>query len=271
MIPAPEQIIEAHLREMTAGGYAVNTIEDARRVLLAAQSELPAGLPTAATDELVDWLARDGWSVQTRATYRQHLRRFFLWATANQWISWDPSSTLRRPRVPIGLPHPATDQEVHLATTRADLPHRLSCRLAAYAGLRCCEIAALRREDITAETMRVLGKGGKEAVVPTHPRIWELVTEVPPGPLICWRGGPVVAHWVTQRTTYHLRTKLDVWATMHEFRHWFGTMIQRTYHDSRVTQQLMRHASLTSTQVYTLITDDQARRAVLGLPDVSGR
>ena len=58
--------------------------------------------------------------------------------------------------------------------------------------------------------------------------------------------------------------------TMHRMRHWFGTMIQREFGDLRVTQECLRHANVSSTQIYTQVSDQQRVRAIdtLALPKV---
>jgi integrase len=256
---------------MEAGGFATNTVEDATRLLRWAHRKLPEGLPTATREELTALFADTTWSPQTRATYRQHIRRLFAWAVENDWLTFDPSTALRRPRVEPGMPHPATDEQVRTAITHLAMPWRLHARLAAYGGLRCIEVARLLREHITRDLIYVYGKGAKPAVVPCHPLVWELVRDLPAGPVTSRAGGQLATdHWVSWSTSYHLKRDLGIDVTMHGFRHWFGTNVQQTYGDARVTQQLMRHASLNSTQIYLLVTDARARAAVNGLPDVTG-
>jgi len=55
-------------------------------------------------------------------------------------------------------------------------------------------------------------------------------------------------------------------ATLHRLRHWLGVTVQRNYRDPRVTQRVLGHASLSSTQIYTDATDEQQRAARATLP-----
>lgn len=271
MEPTPDEMIAAHRDWMVAGGLSPATVESAVELLHRAHRELPAGLHQAFPEELAQWLATPGWSAQTRATYRQHLRRFYAWATdpADPWISYDPSTGLRRPRIPRRLPKPATDEQVRIAVHQTSMPWRLHCRLAAYQGLRCIEISRLRREHISAQSTRVWGKGDAYRDVPTHPLVWEIVEPLPRGP-VAYRpdGGPVTAAWVSQSTRAHLHRR-GVPISMHWLRHWYATVIQREYRDQRVTQTLLGHVSPASTAGYTLVAERSLREAVACLPDLS--
>lgn len=271
MFPDVLQILEFHLKWMEAGGFADRSVRDSGRFLRWAHAELPAGL-LSDSEEWTDLFATRGWSPQSKATYRGHVRRFFTWATDpdDPWIDLDPTTRLRRPRVKRGIPRPATDAQVRAAITATDMPFRLHCRLAAYAGLRCIEVARLRREDVDEREIRVYGKGDKPAVLPQHPVIWELVRDLPPGPVVLQPGGKVTsAHWVSCATSFHLQQRHDIRTTMHRLRAWYITMIQRTYKDATVTQRLARHESLNTTQGYVLVADESARDAVAGLPDLT--
>jgi integrase len=270
--PTTPEIIKAHLEWMRAGAFASTTMEDVERLLFYADGRLPNGLVSAVREELVSFLARDDWSAQTKATYRQHIRRFFQWATDDDdpWISFDPSIKLRRPRVHKGVPRPASDENARAAITQTSMPFRLHCLLATYGGLRCIEVAELLREHLTETEIRIHGKGDKPAVVPMHPLIWAVAKDLPDGPVTAkLRGGRATDHWVSLSTAYHLRKQVGIQTTMHRLRAWYITMIQRTYKDATVTQRLARHESLNTTQGYVLVADQAVRDAVAGLPDLT--
>lgn len=273
MIPTTQETIKAHLTHLRAQGLADNTIRDANRTLNAADAGLPNGLRSAYPHELTAWLANPAWSRQTRATYRQHLVRFYTWATRSEdpWLSYNPAAGLPRPQVRPGLPRPALDEQVHVAITTLDEPWRLHCILAAYEGLRCVEIARLLREQVSEQSVLVHGKGDRWAAVPTHPLVWSAVRDLPAGPLTrMTNGAPATAHWVSYSTRCKLR-KAGLALSLHRFRHWFGTTIQHHYRDLRVTQTLLRHASPVSTAVYTEVADESRREAVGCLPDLTAR
>lgn len=262
---ATTHMIAQHLAWMLAGGFATNTIHTVGRVLRRADRKLPYGLPVATGDELATLLARDDWSVQTRASYRQHLRRFYDWAVEDGWIDFDPSTRLRRPTVPPGVPRPATNGQVAAALGLAS-PWRMHAVLAAYGGLRCCEIAVIERRDITEDGMRVRGKGGRVRVVPTDAYVWRSVRDLPPGPVTRRPDGrSATAAWVSVRTAEYLR-RHGLLVTLHMFRHWYATQALEACGNLRVVQELLGHSSPGTTAVYTKVSARQKAEAVAGLP-----
>ncbi len=267
----PLDMIAAYLDWMRAGAFAATTTRDAEKLLRRLHRQLPEGLHASTGGELAAWLAdppERGWSEQTVSTYYKHIVRFYRWASGGRdpWLSFDPSAELRRPPAQPGLPRPADEDLVRTAIYDLAEPWRLACRLVALAGLRPCEVACLRREDVTARVITVKGKGGKTRAIPTHPLIWATVESRPPGPLIVRRDGtPVDAEYVSKAGAYHLRRAgLDI--TLYRLRHYFGTTVQERYRDLRVTQELMGHASPITTQGYTQVTSERMREAVNTLP-----
>jgi len=113
----------------------------------------------------------------------------------------DPSAALSVPRSPRRLPRPMPEGDLHTAIVNAPPRIRPWLMLAALGGLRCCEIARLRREDVlnshTPPALLVHGKGDKERVVPLPA---QLLHELTPLPRAGWlfarldgRSGPVNA------------------------------------------------------------------------------
>ncbi|WP_238452087.1 tyrosine-type recombinase/integrase [Micromonospora sp. 4G55] len=263
-------MIDAHCTHLRYRGRSENTIRDAAKLLRRLDRELPAGLPVATLPELEAWLAHNpNWSAQTRETYRLHMVRFFRWAVrpSDPWVDDDQCTKLEPITVPASLPRPALTEHVRAACTQLPTPWRYHCILAAYAGLRPCEIARLRREDVTEQVMYVMrGKGGKRRAVPTHPVIWTAVAPLRPG-LITYRhsGATVTPAWVSQRTADQLH-KHDLPITLYNLRHWFATRVQEGQGDLRVTQELMGHSSPNTTSIYTQVVNSRGRAAVATLP-----
>lgn len=272
-------LIEKHLRFLRSKSFSDHTIADRRRLLQRLDHHLPRGLDDANYDELeatLDLLAQgDGrrrrWCAQTIATYQSHLHGYYRWAVRRGDLDWDPSADLERPRVPAGVPHPVTDEELAFTLAHAGEPYLTAILLAAYEGLRAGECAAADREDVNERTLLVPnGKGGKAAALPTHPRVWEHVRYLPDGPLIVTRhGARFGADKLSQYTSRHLtEIGLRPEITLHWYRHWFGTTVQEMQGDLRVTQELMRHSSPATTAIYTQVAGHQRRNAVQALPDL---
>lgn len=262
-------LIPLHLMWMRAGGRSPRTIHDRGRLLEHADRVLPYGIEEAHTDEWSSYFANDRWQPWTRHTYFNHGWGFYQWAVPD-YLTLNPLSALIRPPEGDRLPNPATDEELaHALAVLPDQPWRMAVLLAAYAALRCCEIVTVRREDCTAEWLRVRGKGGKLATVPMAPQLWDAIRTRPSGLLVTGaRGRPLTAQMITQM-------QRRVWdrigqpnQRLHRFRHWCGTQIQRQTGNIRITQQVLRHSSVRSTEGYTLVTPAELQTAIalLGAP-----
>jgi len=266
-------LISLHLTWLRAGGRSPRTIASRERLLHHVDRALPYGLDHAAADELAGYLSHPGWSQWTLHTYFGHLVGFYRWGVRSGYLTLDPTLHLIHPGQGDRLPDPATDDE--LAQALRDLPAqpwRLAVQLAAWAGLRCCEIVAVRREDVTADWIRIRGKGGRMATVPTSPQLWAVIAPMAAGLLVRSSTGLAMT---PQRLT---QTQGRVWDRigqphqhLHRFRHWFATTLLRNGADIRTVQELMRHASITSTQGYTAVVPAQRQAAVRLLPDLADR
>lgn len=248
-------------------GRSPRTITARRDILHRIDADLPFGLEQATTDELKEWLFRDGWSASTKETYYGCLRSFFVWANNpyDPRLDFDPMGLIPRPTTPRGLPRPVSDAQLQQILATASEPFRTWSLLAAYAGLRCIEIAGLHREHVTQDNLIVVrGKGGRPGVVPTHPVIWEALRDLPNGPTAYTQRGAVAsARYVSIRTTVYFRQALDMPNVgLHRLRHWFGTNIYRNTKDIRRTQELLRHSSPATTAIYTLVTNEERLAAI---------
>lgn len=239
---------------------------------------------TATADQVREWLADQG-SAWTRATYYATARAWFAFLVAERLRVDDPTAGIRRPREPRRVPRPvpARDLAWCLADT-ASMPRgdgdagpchlHAYLVLSAYAGLRVHEIAKIRGEDVTSSGLRVLGKGNREDVIPTHPLVWALAQSMPrrgwwfPSPRA--HRGHVLANTVSQQMSRYFR-EVGVEATAHMVRHSFGTrVIEASGRDLVTTQQLMRHESPRTTVGYLLVSDERRRAVILGLDGPDG-
>ena len=270
-----EQLIEAHLSFCRAGGLAASTIRVREQLLRRVDEDLPMGMEMATVEELAGWLARAGWSPETRACYYGHLRAFFTWACdpLNPKLDYDPSAALRRPKVPPSTPRPVTEDELAFALTVAEDPWLLYIKLSAFAGLRACEVATIRREEISSGYLTVTGKGGKTRSIPTHTTIWNAVKDLPRGRIGTRPDGVLPdGDWMSTHIGRYLRSIGMADVSLHRFRHRYGTMLLRPVSqggagaDLRTVQELMGHASPATTAKYTAITDEQRRLAIEALP-----
>jgi integrase/recombinase XerC len=139
------------------------------------------------------------------------------------------------------------------------------------AGLRLSEALGIRRGDAPARgslALRVIGKGGKERIVPVLPRVADAIADYvrqcpykgdADGPLfVGTRGGPLNPR-IVQRAMAALRGALGLpdTATPHALRHSFATHLLSSGGDLRTIQELLGHASLSTTQIYTAVDTER--------------
>lgn len=181
---------------------------------------------------------------------------------------------LRGPRLKKGLPRPITpDEAVNLTEMVAGSGNadwigardRAVLLLMYGAGLRIAEALSLKGGDLPlGETLLVTGKGGKQRVVPVLPLVRESVGEYaalcpwPLGekdPLFRGAKGGALGQGMVQRAVARARKMLGLpaTATPHALRHSFATHLLSAGADLRSLQELLGHASLGSTQIYTRV------------------
>jgi len=181
---------------------------------------------------------------------------------------------LRGPRLKKGLPRPITpDEAVNVAEFVAGdatepwigARDRAVLLLMYGAGLRIAEALSLTGGDLPlGEVLTVTGKGGKQRVVPLIPLVREAVAEYAAGcpwPLakgeVLFRGtkGGPLGQGMVQKAVARARIVLGLpaTATPHALRHSFATHLLGAGADLRSLQELLGHASLGSTQIYTKV------------------
>ncbi len=263
-------LIKPHLTWLEAGGRSENTIKVRRRVLEHAEQHLAHGLDDSPPEEIAAYLANPTWKPWTLSSYFGNLDRFYNWGYAAEKYECNPMRGLQRPREGDRIPNPCTDEEMtHALTHLPERTWRPAWRLACYAGLRCCEIVRLRRQDCTERVLRVMGKGGKIRTVSMSPDLWAHIVDEPPGLLVTGaRGQELTPQMLTQMQGPHWRRIGLPEMTMHRGRHWFATTLLVNGADIRVVQELMGHASIMSTQAYTKVVDTRRHAAIRLLPTI---
>ncbi len=202
------------------------------------------------------------------------LKAFIAFARAQ---SGDPDPApprLRGPRLKKGLPRPVTpDEAANLAELVEGLAgedwvgarDRAVLLLMYGSGLRIAEALSLTgRDAVMGEVLQVTGKGGKQRVVPVLPITRAAVAEyvracpwplTPAEPLFRGAKGGPLSPGMVQRAMANARRSLGLpdTATPHALRHSFATHLLGAGADLRSLQELLGHASLGSTQIYTRV------------------
>jgi integrase len=209
---------------------------------------------------------RSGLAAWSRSTYYGHLKDLCAWLLAAEYIDTDPMEGVVQPKRPNGVPRSLTEAEVDKIMGKATGEVREWCQLALLQGLRAHEIAKIRGVDITIDHLYVEGKGGVRASLPTHPDIYDLWESY--GEAGYWYPGTDDGH--VNGNTISIRVgkffrSVGLSGSIHRCRHTYATRLLRQGANIRTVQKLMRHASLASTQVYTDVTDDEMRNAIVRL------
>lgn len=214
----------------------------------------------------------------TRYNYLSALGCFYDWAIVQGLAEHNPVDIIDRPKVRKGLPRPIPDDDLAFALANSTGQMRLWLLLGAYAGLRCAEIADLHRDNLNYDLgmLRIMGKGHKERMVPMHSVIEDALRAypMPAGNSYVFRRPTSGTRWragdVSITGAAHLRG-IGVEATMHQLRHWFGTRTLQACGNLRTVQELMGHASITTTAIYTAFCNEDGRAAVAKLDDTLAR
>ena len=209
------------------------------------------------------------------------LRTFFKYLHKTQYLSANPAESLTAPKKPKSLPKFLTDAEMLTIlenvniNTPAGLRNRAILELLWATGMRVSELSGLNFEDLRLEEneITVFGKGAKERIVLVSERAKKYLTQYieiarplvekdNPKPLT--EKSPVFIN----KTGYRLQSKsirnaindivdkikLPKHVTPHVFRHSFATRMIENGADLRVVQELLGHASISNTQIYTHIS-----------------
>ncbi len=214
-------------------------------------------------------------SPRTRYNYIARLSAFYTWATDEGHVAENPVRKIQRPRRPRDLPRPIPAKDLLHAVELAEPEMRCWLLFAAFAGLRCKEIAGIMvddiRRDIATPTLLVSNpKGNRERGVPIHPDLDLALVEygIPRSgylfPHFENPGEPIQPWKVSHDGGAFLRS-VGVDATMHQLRHFFASSVYAASQDLRLTQELMGHASPTTTAVYAAWDQGRAAEVVSGL------
>lgn len=171
-----DQLIAGHHLDQGRRGVLPSSVRRRDEAVRAFARYLePRGLLEATRGDVEEFLDRRHIGARTRYTWLSHLHAFYAWAEREELSSNDPTARIVRPRLRRSLPRPADTDQLRQALEVADPQRRCWVLLAAFMGLRCQEIAGIRREDVLEAdgVLRVVkGKGGKERLLPSTPRSW---------------------------------------------------------------------------------------------------
>jgi integrase/recombinase XerD len=224
----------------------------------------------------------DGRSYRASSVVRalSSVRAFHRFLLREGKISSDPTAAVIRPKLPRSLPKPLSVDDVARVLAHPDrsskgLRDRAVLETLYGAGLRISELVGLDVDDLDLQegSVRVLGKGGKERDVPigryARDAISAYLTRVRPqivtarsrsALFLNLRGGRLTRQGCAGIVQQHAAgAGIRKQVSPHTFRHSFATHLLEGGADVRVVQELLGHASVATTQVYTLVTREHLR------------
>ncbi|MCL2332537.1 MAG: tyrosine recombinase XerC [Actinomycetia bacterium] len=210
------------------------------------------------------------------------LRAFYAWLVDKEVIATSPAELLRSPKLGRRLPKAlATDELQQLLegideSTAAGARDSALIELLYATGARVSEVAGLKESDIDFDSGRVLlrGKGDKERSVPLHPLALAKLTDyrdqvrpqlartAVPAFFLSTRGNALSAdgiRWIVAR--YAKLAEVTTRISPHSLRHSFATDLLNEGLDLRSVQELLGHANLSTTQIYTHLSTRRLREA----------
>lgn len=273
-----ESSIDDYLEEVwLAKGLSDNTLAAYRRDLSALATFLaPTSLLDAESGQLFAYLGErfeEGYATRSAARALSCIRGFYRHALAQGRLSQDPSASLTQPKLARGLPKTMTEQDVERLLSAPDLSKPMGLRDRAmlellYAtGLRITELVTLTSGALNKRqgAVRVIGKGGKERLVPVGGVAldWleryerEALPLLDPDALSSALFPSNRKRAMTRQTFWHAIKRYAAIAGIstsispHTLRHAFATHLLNHGADLRAVQMMLGHADLSTTQIYT--------------------
>jgi len=227
-----------------------------RHLAVFARRRRPAALTRRDVAAFVATYARR--SAETMKSARQSVVGFYRWAALEGLVDVDPTVGLPPVSVPAGEAKPAPEAVLRRALEQARPRERLMLLLAAYAGMRCAEIARTHCDDWDGRVLYVTGKGDKTRRVPVvHP---EIVAALEHGEGYLFPGSR--GHLSAGRVTELLSEALEGDWTGHKLRHRFATRSHEVNPDLLALGRVLGHSRPETTARYVQTSHDALVRVV---------
>jgi len=293
-----DQHIDSFLQHLTVEkGFSRNTLEAYRNDLQQFDEFLRSRLngtagnnPWAQVDVnllneyVTDLRGHKGYRETTTARKVAALKSFFAFLAMNGTVAEDPTESLGSPRVGRTLPKCLSQQEVtHLleeaahAGTAEGQRDATILELLYATGLRVSELVSLNVSDIDFQEshLRCRGKGSRERIVYLYPKALADLRQYAdtvrktlvgdrsqqPALFVNHRGERLTRQWVWSILKTHAKKAgIGEHITPHTLRHSFATHLLQNGASLRHVQELLGHSSISTTQVYTHLTNDHVHR-----------
>ncbi len=238
-------------------------------------------LGAAAEADIRSYLAARRLNPRSQARLLSALRQFYRHLNADRQREDDPTARLDSPRMGLRLPKTLTEGDVERLLNAPEITNSLGLRdramleLMYASGLRVSELVQLKltSADLRRGVVQVLGKGGRERLVPMGEIALDWIQRylrdarpeladhsLADGLFLSRLGAPMTRHNFWQRLKHYAgNAGIRVPISPHSLRHAFATHLLEHGADLRAVQSLLGHADLSTTQIYTHVTRARLR------------
>lgn len=272
-------------------GYSPNTVEAYKHDLewllgyLEQEGVDPLSVKLEDLEHFAAMLSDHGISVKSQARILSGVRSFYRYLVLDGYLDVDPTELLESPHLPQHLPEYLSTEEVDALENSIDLTsnegHRNRAIIEVFfsCGLRVSELTNLKLSDLflTQGFIRVNGKGGKQRLVPISERaIHELELWFDDRRQMNIKPGEEDYVFLNRRGHHLTRTMILIMVkrqaeaagikktiSPHTLRHSFATALLKGGADLRIIQELLGHADLGTTEIYTHMDDESLRQEIL--------
>lgn len=274
--------VERNLSLHTVKAY-YNDISD---YLAWASDRLPQDLTYKEIRLYLAELATRDYSKTTTARKIAAIRTFYRYLYRERLVNTNPADSIRHPRKVKSLPKFLNDDEIYMIFNQLNIQNPSSFRdrvileLLYATGMRISELCGLNFSNLNLEEneITVFGKGGKERIVLVSNRAKNYLNDYlnnvrqvfnlnnendQESPIFLNKTGYRLNQRSVNRTLSNIVQSLNIPKNIspHIFRHSFATRLLEKGADLRIVQELLGHASISNTQIYTHVTTERLKQA----------
>lgn len=248
--------------------------------------ENPNEISKSDVEEFLYQFAKENFAARSQARLISSLKSFFGYLQLEEWRTDNPAELLEAPKLGMKLPDTLAEEEIDKLITTIDLSlpegerNRAIIETLYGCGLRVSELTELKLSDLFFEEnfIKVTGKGNKQRLIPIsdytikyiniykdHIRNHQTIQRGFEDFLFLNRRGKNLTRVMIFTMTKNLAEKAGIRKTIspHTFRHSFATHLLKNGADLRSIQMMLGHESITTTEIYTHLDDQDMRNAIL--------
>lgn len=278
--------IEKALSENSVEAYLRDFDKLAQYLEIKKSEKKPTEIHLRDLQEMILWINEMGISARSQARIISGIRNFFEFLVLEDEIKDDPTELLELPKIGKKLPEVLDKEEIDALINAVDVSkyegHRNRAILETLysCGLRVSELVNLKITNLyfTEGFIRVIGKGNKERLVPVSDTVEKEISfylhamrnhmEIKAGNediLFLNRRGSKLTRVMIFTIIQNLAQKIKLQKSIspHTFRHSFATHLVEGGANLRAIQEMLGHESITTTEIYTHLSDDMLKEAII--------